>query len=42
MESVYTFLIIFGTVTGSCIMFNPVVKCYYYCFPYKSEQIFEV
>ena len=42
MESVYTFLIIFGTVTGSCIMFNPVVKCYYYCFPYKREQTIEI
>ena len=42
MESVYTFLIIFGTVTGSCILFNPVVKCYYYWFPYKREHTVEV
>ena len=42
MEPTYTFLIIFGTVFGSCILFNPVVKCYYYCFPYKKEQTIEI
>ena len=42
MEPTYTFLIIFGTVFGSCILFNPVVKCYYYCFPYKREQTVEI
>ncbi len=42
MEPTYTFLIIFGTVFGSCILFNPVVKCYYYCFPYKREQTIEI
>ena len=42
MEPTYTFLIIFGTVFGSCVLFNPVVKCYYYCFPYKKEQTIEI
>lgn len=42
MEPTYTFLIIFGTVFGSCVLFNPVVKCYYYCFPYKREQTVEI
>ena len=42
MEPTYTFLIIFGTVFGSCVLFNPVVKCYYYCFPYKREQTLEI
>ena len=42
MEPTYTFLIIFGTVCGSYILFNPVVKCYYYCFPYKREQTVEI
>ena len=42
MESVYIFLIIFGTVFGPCVLFNPLVKCYYYCFPYKKEHVVEI
>ena len=42
MEPTYTFLIIFGTVFGSCLLFNPVVKCYYYFFPYKREHVVEI
>ena len=42
MKPVYVFLIIFGSVFGSCVLFNPVVKCYYYCFPYKREQTVEI
>ena len=42
MDSTYIFLIIFGSVFGSCLLFNPVVKCYYYCFPYKREQTVEI
>ena len=42
MEPIYTFLIIIGTVGGSCVLFNPVVKCYYYLFPYKREHVVEI
>lgn len=42
MEAIYIFLIIFGTVFGSCVLFNPLVKCYYYLFPYKREHAIEV
>ena len=42
MEAIYIFLIIFGTVFGPCVLFNPVVKCYYYLFPYKRENVVEV
>lgn len=42
MKPIYVFLIIFGSVVGSCVLFNPVVKCYYYCFPYKREQTVEI
>ena len=42
MEPTYTFLIIFGTVFGSCLLFNPVVKCYYYFFPYRREHVVEI
>ena len=43
MKSTYIFLIIFGSIFGSCVLFNPVVKCYYYCFPYKNnENVIEI
>ena len=42
MEPTYTFLLIFGTVVGSCLLFNPVVKCYYYFFPYRREHVVEI
>jgi hypothetical protein len=42
MEGVYIFLIVFGTICAMYAFFEPVVKCYYKCFPYKREQIIEV
>ena len=42
MEGVYIFLIVFGTICATYAVFEPVVKCYYKCFPYKREQIDEV
>ena len=42
MEGVYIFLIVFGTICATYTVFEPVVKCYYKCFPYKREQIIEV
>ena len=42
MKGVYIFLIVFGTICATYAVFEPVVKCYYKCFPYKQEQIIEV
>ncbi len=42
MEGVYIFLIVFGTICAMYAFFEPVVKCYYKCFPYNREQIIEV
>lgn len=42
MEGVYIFLIVFGTICATYAVFEPVVKCYYKCFPRKREYDIEI